>query len=38
METSAKQPVNVDEAFYLLVREIRKSAKVRLLWLDVGRG
>jgi hypothetical protein len=28
METSAKQPINVDEVFYSLVREIKKSAKV----------
>lgn len=29
METSAKQPINVDEAFYSVVREIRKYNKVR---------
>ena len=28
METSAKQPINVDEAFYSVVREIRKYNKV----------
>jgi hypothetical protein len=38
METSAKQPINVDEAFYSLVREIRKSTKVRLSWVDFERG
>jgi len=27
METSAKQPINVDEAFYSVVREIRKYNK-----------
>lgn len=30
METSAKQPINVDEAFYSVVREIRKYNKVRV--------
>ena len=38
METSAERPINVDEAFYSLVREIRKSTKVRLSWVDVERG
>lgn len=42
METSAKQPINVDEAFYSVVREIRKYNKVRFLLfllfsLEVGR-
>ena len=31
METSAKQPINVDEAFYSVVREIRKYNKVRFI-------
>jgi len=31
METSAKQPINVDEAFYSVVREIRKYNKVCFL-------
>lgn len=31
IETSAKQRINVDEAFSQLVREIRKYNKVRLL-------
>lgn len=29
METSAKQPINVDESFFDIVREIRKYNKVR---------
>jgi len=29
IETSAKQRMNVDEAFYLLVREIREHNRVR---------
>jgi len=29
IETSAKQRLNVDEAFYTLVREIRRHNKVR---------
>jgi len=33
METSAKQPINVDEAFYSVVREIRKYNKVRVFFL-----
>jgi len=33
METSAKQPINVDEAFYSVVREIRKYNKVRVSFL-----
>lgn len=32
METSAKQPINVDEAFYSVVREIRKYNKVRVFF------
>lgn len=35
METSAKQPINVDEAFYSVVREIRKYNKVCLFALSV---
>lgn len=31
IETSAKQRINVDEAFSNLVREIRKYNKVKLL-------
>jgi len=34
METSAKQPINVDEAFYSVVREIRKYNKVCLFALS----
>lgn len=35
METSAKQPINVDEAFYSVVREIRKYNKVRFALLFI---
>jgi len=38
METSAKQPINVDEAFYSVVREIRKYNKVRFLLFTLGVG
>ena len=33
IETSAKQRINVDEAFSNLVREIRKYNKVRSIYL-----
>lgn len=35
IETSAKQRINVDEAFTNLVREIRKYNKVRVLHIVV---
>jgi Ras family len=34
IETSAKQRINVDEAFSNLVREIRKYNKVRSVYAD----
>jgi GTPase KRas protein len=35
IETSAKQRINVDEAFYNLVREIRKYNKARRCLIDI---
>ena len=35
IETSAKQRINVDEAFTNLVREIRKYNKVRIFHFQV---